>query len=358
MLPANAQQHESKRIVVATIGSLGDLHPCLALAMELRRMGHRVTIASTPYYKPRVEALEILFQPIRPNLDPTDQSLIRQCEDLKKGPEVLYRKIILPELRGTYEDLRQIAEKADLLIASELVYAAPLVAEKLRLPWISLILSPFSFFSSFDPSVMVNAPRLIHLRKFGPTAYRMGLNVGRLATRHWSNPVRRLRRDEGLQTRCDPVFRDKFSPDLVLALFSNSLAESQPDWPSQTVQAGFVFFENQTNGMNSTSQIADFLSAGDAPIVFTQGSTAVHNPGDFYEVSIAAANRLQKRAILIGAQLFPEVDSANVLMLRYATYSQVFPYAAERASGRFGNDRRSASIRSPDAGGSLRLGSA
>jgi hypothetical protein len=26
---------ESKRIVIATIGSLGDLHPCLALALEL-----------------------------------------------------------------------------------------------------------------------------------------------------------------------------------------------------------------------------------------------------------------------------------------------------------------------------------
>ncbi|HXE12049.1 MAG TPA: glycosyltransferase [Bryobacteraceae bacterium] len=45
-----------KRIVIATIGSLGDLHPCLALAIELTRIGHRVTIASTPYYRPRMES--------------------------------------------------------------------------------------------------------------------------------------------------------------------------------------------------------------------------------------------------------------------------------------------------------------
>lgn len=193
----------SKRIVIATIGSLGDLYPCLALATELRRRGHRMTIAATPHYRARVERLRINFHPIRPDLDPTDPNLIRQCDDLKKGPEVLYRKIILPELKETYEDLRQAAKHADLLIAGELVYAAPLVAEKLSLRWVSVILAPFSFFSSFDPSVMVNAPRLIHLRKLGPTAYRMGLNVGRLATRHWSNPVRELRREEGLQPNCE-----------------------------------------------------------------------------------------------------------------------------------------------------------
>jgi Glycosyltransferase family 28 N-terminal domain len=150
---------EAKRIVIATIGSLGDLHPCLALSLELTRRGHHVTIATTHHYRPKVEALGISFQPMRPDWDPTDPQLIRQCDDLKKGPEVLYRKMLLPELRGTYTDLLSVARHADLLIAGELVYAAPLVAEKLKLPWVSAILSPFSFFSSFDPSVMVNALR-------------------------------------------------------------------------------------------------------------------------------------------------------------------------------------------------------
>lgn len=53
-MPANTRP---KHIVVATIGSLGDLHPCMALALELMRRGHRVTIASTGYYREKVEAL-------------------------------------------------------------------------------------------------------------------------------------------------------------------------------------------------------------------------------------------------------------------------------------------------------------
>src|SRR6266404_6131625 len=168
---------ESKRILIATIGSLGDLHPCLALAVELQRRGHRVEISSTPYYRSRVEELGIAFRPLRPDWDPTDQNLIRKCEDLRKGPEVLYRKMLLPELKNTYQDLLSAARHVDLMLAGELVYAAPLAAEKLRLPWVSLILSPFSFFSSYDPSIIVNAPKLIHLRKLGASAYRMVLNL-------------------------------------------------------------------------------------------------------------------------------------------------------------------------------------
>jgi rhamnosyltransferase subunit B len=317
-----------KRIVIATIGSLGDLHPCIALALELRRRGHRVTIASTEYYRSKIEELGIEFHSIRPNWDPTDQDLIRQCEDLKRGLEVLYRKLLLPELKATYDDLISIAASADLMIASELVYAAPLVAEKLSLRWVSEILSPLSFFSSHDPSLLVNLPSFIHLRKAGWRTYRAGLNLGRLATRHWSNPVRHLRRELGLRTDCDPVFKDKYSPDLVLALFSRWLAQPQPDWPQQTLQPGFVYFDRENAEAAPSSELTAFLAAGDTPIIFTQGSTAVHNSGDFYEVSIEAARRLGRRAVLLGARSVLQVHRTDVLVLPYAPYSQIFPHGA------------------------------
>ncbi len=32
------------KILLATFGSLGDLHPLLALAIELRRRGHEISI--------------------------------------------------------------------------------------------------------------------------------------------------------------------------------------------------------------------------------------------------------------------------------------------------------------------------
>jgi rhamnosyltransferase subunit B len=214
------------------------------------------------------------------------------------------------------------------MIAGELVYAAPLVAESLRIRWVSNILSPYSFFSSNDPSVMVNAPSLIHLRKGGASLYRLGLNIGRLATRHWSNPVRRLRREAGLTTRCDPVFRDKFSPDLVLALFSPLLAAKQKDWPSQTLVPGFVFLDQTGEQDRLPPRLEAFLNAGTPPLVFTQGSTAVHHAGGFFAVSAEVARRLNRRTVLLGIKDGSAFESADIVTLPYASYSRIFPRAA------------------------------
>ena len=315
----------SKKILFTTIGSLGDLHPCLALALELQRRGHKVTIATTEYYRSKVESLGIGFHPIRPDFDPTDREMIRQFDDLKRGPEILIRGFILPHLDGTYQDLLQAAKSADLMVAGELNYAVPLVAEKLKLRWVSATLSPASFLSSHDPSITVNVPWLIHVRRAGWRAYRAFYHLGRLATRHWWNPVRDLRRQEGLRPDCEPLFRDKFSPDLALVLFSRLLAEPQPDWPAQTRQTGFVFFDEHS-GLDA--KLEAFLKGGDPPIVFTQGSTAVHAAGDFYAVSSEAAKRLGRRALLLGIGESPGYPSAEVLALPYAGYSRVFPRAA------------------------------
>lgn len=320
------QLRGQKHIVIATIGSLGDLHPCLALGRELLDRGYRITISTTPYYRGKVEGLGLSFRSMRPDWDPTDAKLIRSCEDLQRGLEVLYREMLLPELKHTYLDLVSVAEEADLLIAGEVVYAAPLVAEKLSLPWVSLILSPFSFFSCIDPSVTVNLPALFKLRKAGPTVYKAALNLGKLLTRHWSNPVRRLRQQEGLRRKCDPVFVDKFAPELVLALFSQWFAPKQRDWPPQTLQPGFVYFETPPT-VDGLATLRKFLSLGTAPLVFTRGSTAVHNPRDFYEVSAKIARRLRLRALLIGTKTWEE-ESNDVLALPYIPYSHVFPHAS------------------------------
>ena len=311
---------------MATIGSLGDLHPTLALALGLQARGHRVTVASTEYYRERVTALGIGFHPLRPNWNPTDQALIAQCEDLKSGPEVLFRNLILPHLPDTYADLLAAATGADLMIAGELVFAAPLVAEKLQLPWVSEILSPTSFFSAHDPSFLVNIPAVYKLRNAGWALNRAILSFGKLVSRHWWQPVRRLRREQGLRVACDPVFKDKFSPYLVLALFSSSLAQPQPDWPSETQQPGFVFYDGQSAA--EPANLNAFLASGDSPMVFTLGSTAVHHPGNFYEASSRAAQMLGRRAVLVGASAESIAPWHHALSTPYAPYSQIFPRAA------------------------------
>ena len=314
------------RILFATIGSMGDLHPCLGLASELKRRGHTVVIASTEAHRARVLQLGLEFRSLRPNLDPADSTLISQCEDLKTGFEVLLTKLVLPHLADTYADLLAAAGDCDFILAGEMVYAAPLVAEKTGLRWGSIILSPCSFLSAHDPSLLVPMPQLIRLRRFGWRINRALLDLCAGLARHWWKPVKQLRINEGLDPNCAPLTRDKFSPHLVLALFSPAFAEHQPDWPESTVQPGFVFYD-QSAVTNESSELAHFLQDGDPPIVFTLGSTAVSNPGRFYQTSQEAALGLGKRAVLIGARDI-QGDSDRVFSTPYAPYSQVFPHAS------------------------------
>jgi rhamnosyltransferase subunit B len=317
-----------KKILFATIGSLGDLHPCLALALELKRRGHIVTIAATPFYRTIVEQCGFAFMPLRPDWNPTSGELVSQCENIRRGPEVLLRKLILPHLQDTYGDLIVAARDADLMIAGELVYAAPLVAEKLNLRWASAILSPCTFFSVHDPPHIPTAPELALVRKAGPRFHRVMLNLSSRMIESWWRPVRALRRAEGLGPGINPLLHDKFAPGLVLALFSRCLAQPQSDWPPQTVQPGFAFYDRPQFADRAESELESFLNSGEPSVVFTQGSTAVHHPGDFYRVSIEAARRIGRRAILVGAEPSAVPEALDVLAVRYAPYSEVFPRAA------------------------------
>ena len=61
------------------------------------------------------------------------------------------REWLLPALPETYEDTAAAVEGADVLVSHPLAaYAARLVAEKTRVPWVSTMLVPVGFFSVHD----------------------------------------------------------------------------------------------------------------------------------------------------------------------------------------------------------------
>src|SRR5438552_11314505 len=130
------------KIVLATIGSLGDMHPKIALAIELKKRGHDVTIAAMEFYRERIEPLGLKFAPMAPHLDPDDKDLARDLMDARKGSEKILREIVIPNLRPMYDDLTRAVDGADLLISGEIVFAVKSVVEKTGVKWVSTSLQP------------------------------------------------------------------------------------------------------------------------------------------------------------------------------------------------------------------------
>jgi rhamnosyltransferase subunit B len=313
------------RVLLATIGSLGDLHPVLGLGIELRNRGHLVAVATSESHRETVRSAGLSFTSIRPNLNP-DPERIRQLFDQRRGPERLIRNFVMPIVRDMYEDLLPLCQRADILVAGELIYPAAAISEKLGIPWLSLITAPASFFSSQDPPVLPPAPFLYSLRHLGPWMY-SALNIlFRFATSSWSRPLRCLRRELGLPPGKNPIFDAKHSSYGSLALFSPFLGRPQSDWPKSAIQTGFIFYDG---AQQKSESLRRFLDTGEPPIVFTLGSAAVRAAGNFYEVAFEAVQKLGRRAIfLLGKNIGPQISARDLYFAEYAPFSHVFPYAA------------------------------
>jgi rhamnosyltransferase subunit B len=133
------------RIVITTIGSLGDLHPKIAIALELQKRGHDVVFATHQEYQSKVEALGLEFHRLRPDnpMLNSPQEAARMM-DLRTGSKYVI-DWVSARLRETYTDLTNAAKDADFIVAGELVYAARLVAETLKIRWALGVLQPTSF---------------------------------------------------------------------------------------------------------------------------------------------------------------------------------------------------------------------
>lgn len=318
-----------KRIVVACWGSHGDLFPYIGLGLALKARGHSVTIATPELYRTNVEQEGLGFAPAGPSVDSRDPALFARAMDPLKGSEFIIRELLLPRLREHYAELERAAAGADWLVSHPITYAAPLLAERRGLPWVSTVLAPMLFFSVHDLPVFPTAVWLTRQRWLAGPAARPLVGLSRLVTRSWMAPVHALRAELGLPRTGHPLFEGQFSPHGTLALFSRTLASPRRDWPPHVAITGSVFY----NGPEPLApELEEFLAAGEPPVVFTLGTSAVGAAGRFYTESAAAVAKLGMRAVLLTggfAQNRPEgALPPGVLLVDRAPHQLLFPRAS------------------------------
>lgn len=193
----------AKHIVFATTGSLGDLHPFLALGCELQARGYKVTIATTKAYAPNVAAAGLKFCYMRPDPEPSAQFHAAYMHPLTGG-QFVYADYLAPAIRESYADLLEASKDADLLVSQTLMaLATPLVVERTGIRWISAVFQPMSFFSVHDrpsylPSSNLPSRLLQWLCAISPSVHRKVLHYVKIHTRAWVSPVFALRQELNL----------------------------------------------------------------------------------------------------------------------------------------------------------------
>src|SRR5688500_2343832 len=112
---------QGRRVVISTFGSFGDVHPYVAIALELRRRGHRPVLATSEAYREKADALGLELHAVPPDMPSYDRPdevarLVAELVDPKTGPERVFERFVNPHLRGMYDALAEATRGADLLV--------------------------------------------------------------------------------------------------------------------------------------------------------------------------------------------------------------------------------------------------
>ena len=312
--------------LLAAIGTDGDVYRFLALGLELRKRGYRVTLATHEHFAPHAHAGGLDFKPI---VSATETERLLDQRDFwhpLKSALIVARwgARLIPR---QYEILKELsAPEGTFLVAGPGVIAARVVQEHAKVPLVSLILQPWIIPSLHAPPVIMGGLTLPHWmpRPIGGLYFQL---IHQIGARLMGAEFRRLRASLGLKP-IRRMFRWWFSPELVIGLFPEWFGPPQPDWPPQICLAGFPLSDGQT-GIGLPEKLLRFCNQGTPVIAFTFG-TGMRHATALFQQAIQACRLLQKRAVLLTS--FPSQLPADlpdfVLHCEFAPFQELFPLCA------------------------------
>jgi rhamnosyltransferase subunit B len=313
-------------VILATLGTDGDVFPHVGLGARLHGRGHRVTLAAPETYRARAHALGLEFCALA-TVDEVNRMLADPdlWHPLRSGR--MMAKWGGPMIRRQYEALAALARQPDsVLVANPGVLAVRLVQETLTIPTASLLLQPGLLPSSTAPPEM---PGGLTIPPWLPRALRpfywLGVDAAGYAL--VAPSLNRVRAALGLSP-VRRLFRWWLSPDLVIGLFPGWYAAPQPDWPPQLCLAGFGRFDG-TAQRALPEDVRMFCERGAPPIAFTLGTGMTHAAG-FFRAAVAACERLGAPGLLLTKypHLVPARLPPRVRHCAFAPFRQLLPLCA------------------------------
>lgn len=313
-------------ILIATIGSHGDVHPFVAIARVLRQRGHRVTLFAPQSFQPLAERQDLQFVGIG-----TEEEFRR----IESNPDLWHPmrgfSVIAQGLSQLNEPLyRALAEKnipgETVLVLSTLALGGRIAQEKFDIPAVSVHLSPGCFRSVITPPVWGRFPVRAGMRRWNRFWYWFADTL--VLDRLTAGPLNSFRATLGLPPVKSVFGKWLHSPQRVIGLFPDWFSPRQSDWPAQTVLTGFPLYD-ESDAVGVDSNLEKFLNEGPPPIVFTPGSAMRHGRRFFGE-AVAACAQLGRRGLFLSrhSENFPPGLPNKILAVNYAPFSSVLPRSA------------------------------
>lgn len=294
----------------------------LGLALELRSRGHEVLFATNDHFATLVRGYGLEFEPLGTEDDYTACVASPDLWHPRRSFPHIFR-CFFPILKRQYAIHAEQAAAGDVVgISNCLGFGALLAQEKLHVPVITLHCQPAVVWSDVEPPALpgVSGPRWMKRLLFRVGERYFIDAVVRPALNPW-------RAELGL-----PPMRHTMrwwnSPFGVLCMFPDWFAPPQPDWPRPWLQTDFPLW-NHRSDEPLAAEVAQFVSAGSPPIVFTPGTANRHGRA-FFEAAVHACQALGRRGILLTEfiEQVPESLPEGVVHFRYVPLDRLLARAA------------------------------
>lgn len=321
------------KILIATIGTRGDVQPYISLGRALKESGHEITICTCAHFEPFIRKNGLGYAYVN-----------NDFIDFMHSPE---GKVILGNAGSFWNTLttvvpmisklgdlqeRQMADvwaaskelAPDLILYHPKALGAPDFAEKLRVPCMLAFWLPMYVPTSGFPAM--GFPEL----SLGPGYRRLTYQLIRMVLTMMSKRVRKWRIQNGL-TPHSPGLRMRLPdgrPIPALHGFSRHIIPRPEDWPETAIVTGFWFL-NQDERWNPPRSLTEFLAEGEPPVYFGFGSIFGRDPKGVTQIVVEAVRRTGVRAILAkgwgGLEPTDSVQSESVMSIESAPHSWLFP---------------------------------
>jgi rhamnosyltransferase subunit B len=306
----------------------------LGLALELQRLGAKVTMATNPHFESRIRENGIAFHPIgteedyrriasHPDLWHPRRSFGYLFENLKPFIEPQYEFFAeAAQCAKNAQCAKHGAPQPAIGIVNCFGFGGLAAMEKWGIPVYTLHLQPAVLWSDIEPPKMPNLHGPKWMRRL---LFRIGEKF--VLDRTACPFLNRWRSSLGL-----PPIRQltrAWNSNLgILCLFPKWYAEKQSDWPSPCFQSDFPLW-NHASDEPMCSELQSFLEQGDAPIVFTPGTANKHGT-EFFKEAQEALKIMGRRGIFLTEfrEQIPSDLPDSILWLPYVALDQLLPKAA------------------------------
>jgi UDP:flavonoid glycosyltransferase YjiC (YdhE family) len=322
-----------KPIVIFTIGTMGDVRPCIALGQGMQRAGHRIRIATSSNFSGLVRDAGLEFSPVTADFQAmleADRTIADQGMDLRAMARIFRDRYAAWAKNWVAEGLVASDDAGLLIGVSNSTLLAKALSEALAVPFAIARLQPLTPSRILPPMVLSGSGRkLPGLLSLGAhhLLYQLIWNVMRPAINDIVRPQLKLRP----YPRWGPyLFSSEIHGTKIINGFSQHVLPRPTDWPENSQVTGYWFLSEPR--WEPSPELADFLAAGPKPVYVGFGSMVSSQASGFTETVLDAVQRSGQRALLAtgwgGLDAKEGSAGESVFFVRHAPHDYLFPRVA------------------------------